>query len=73
MFIITRPGFGSFQASHVFALVFVTAHSLYVIMTRRMGATENSESLIFYSALTPALFMLLAAPLYGSMPQGGLQ
>lgn len=71
--IVTRPGFGSFGMGHVYALAFVACHSLYVIMTRRMGATESAESLIFYSALTPALFMLPAVPLYGSMPQGALQ
>src|SRR5690606_205670 len=52
---------------------FVACHTFYVIMTRRMGSTESSESLIFYSALTPALFMLPAVPLYGSMPDGALQ
>lgn len=71
--IITRPGFGSFGIGHIFALGFVVCHSAYVIMTRRMGATESAESLIFYSALTPTLFLLPAVPLYGSMPQGALQ
>lgn len=71
--IITRPGFGGFQIGHVFAQAFVVCHSLYAIMTRHMGATESSESLIFYSALTPALLMLPVVPLYGSMPQGALQ
>lgn len=71
--IITRPGFSGFGIGHVFALGFVVCHSLYVIMTRRLGGTESAESLIFYSALTPALFLLPAVPLYGSMPQGALQ
>lgn len=71
--IVTRPGFGSFGIGHLFSLGFVTTHSLYVIMTRRMGARESAESLIFYSALTPTLFLLPVVPLYGSMPQGLLQ
>lgn len=71
--IITRPGFGGFGVGHLFALGFVLCHSFYVIMTRRMGATESAESLIFYSALTPTLFLLPVVPLYGSMPQGALQ
>ena len=71
--IVTRPGFGGFGAGHIFALGFVLCHSFYVIMTRRMGATESTESLIFYSALTPTLVMLPVAPLYGSMPQGAMQ
>jgi drug/metabolite transporter (DMT)-like permease len=71
--IVTRPGFGEFRIGYVYSFGFVICHTLYVIMTRRMGATESSESLIFYSALTPTLFMLPAVPLYGSVPQGALQ
>lgn len=71
--VVTRPGFGSFGVGYLFSLAFVACHSLYIIMTRKMAATESAESLIFYSALTPVLFLLPAVPLYGSMPQGGLQ
>lgn len=71
--IVTRPGFGDFKFGYVFSFGFVVCHTLYIIMTRRMGASESSESLIFYSALTPALLMLPVVPLYGSMPQGALQ
>lgn len=71
--IVTRPGFGSFGLGHLYALGFVACHTLYVIMTRHMGARESAESLIFYSALIPTLLMLPAVPLYGSMPQGPLQ
>ena len=71
--IVTRPGFGAFGIGHVFSFCFVTCHALYIIMTRRMGASESSESLLFYSALVPALFMLPAVPFYGSMPHGALQ
>lgn len=71
--IVTRPGFGEFKIGYIFSICFVVCHTLYIIMTRRMGASESSESLIFYSALTPALFMLPVVPLYGSMPQGALQ
>ena len=71
--IVTRPGFGVFGIGHVFSFCFVVCHALYIIMTRRMGASESSESLIFYSALTPALLMLPVVPLYGSVPQDALQ
>ena len=71
--IVTRPGFGTFGIGYAYSFCFVACNTFYVIMTRRMGATESSESLIFYSALTPALFMLPVVPLYGSMPQGALQ
>lgn len=71
--IVTRPGVGEFKIGYVFSFGFVACHSLYIIMTRRMGASESSQSLIFYSALMPALFMLPAVPIYGSMPQDALQ
>ena len=71
--IVTRPGIGSFGLGHLYALGFVVCQTLYVIMTRHMGARERAESLIFYSALIPTLLMLPTVPLYGSMPQGPLQ
>ncbi|TYR30263.1 DMT family transporter [Mesorhizobium microcysteis] len=67
--VITRPGVGTFGIGHVFALMSMTSYSLYVIMTRHMGATESSESLIFYSALAPTVLMFPFVPLYGSIPQ----
>ena len=39
-------------------------------MTRSMGRTESSSSMIFYSALAPVVFMSPAVPLYGSLPAG---
>ncbi|WEX11793.1 DMT family transporter [Chelativorans sp. AA-79] len=73
MLVITRPGFGAFGVGHVFALCSMTSYSFYVILTRRMGATETAESLIFYSALCPVILMAPAVPLYGSLPQEPLQ
>ena len=55
--VITRPGVGVFGIGHLFALGSMLSNSLYVIMTRRMAATETPESLIFYSALAPAVLL----------------
>lgn len=71
--VITRPGFGAFSLGHVFALSSMACYSLYVILTRRMGATETAESLIFYSALTPVILIFPAVPLYGSLPAEPLE
>lgn len=71
--VITRPGFGAFSLGHLYALGSMGCYSLYVIMTRHMGARETAESLIFYSALAPVVLMMPAVPLYGSWPEGGLQ
>ena len=71
--VITRPGFGAFGVGHLYSIVAMLSYCVYVIMTRRMGATETAQSLIFYSALTPTVLMLPAVPLYGSAPQDALQ
>lgn len=66
--VITRPGLGVFHVGHVFALCAMLSYCFYVIMTRRMGATESADSLIFYSALTPVILMAPALPVYASVP-----
>lgn len=71
--IIVRPGFGTFGFGHLYSVCSMACYSFYVIMTRRMGATETAESLIFYSALAPTVLMLPLVPLYGSPPQETVQ
>ena len=44
------------------------SYAFYVIMTRRMGARETPESLIFYSALAPVIVMLPSLPYIASLP-----
>lgn len=69
--IITRPGIGVFGVGHFFALGSMLSNSFYVIMTRRMSATETSESLILFSALAPAVLLLPTLPFSLSLPQDG--
>ncbi|ESW86906.1 hypothetical protein X772_11805 [Mesorhizobium sp. LSJC280B00] len=69
--IITRPGIGVFGVGHLFALGSMLSNSFYVIMTRRMSATETSESLILFSALAPAVLLLPTLPFSLSLPQDG--
>lgn len=70
--IITRPGFGTLSIGHVFALCSMLSNCFYVIMTRRLSATETAESLILYSALAPAILLLPVLPLWGTaLPQDG--
>ena len=66
--VITRPGVGSFEIGHVYAICATVSYSLYVIMTRHMSATETSESLILYSALAPVILMLPVVPYTASLP-----
>lgn len=71
--VITRPGLGTFEIGHAYALASMSCYCFYVIMTRHMGATESAESLIFYSALAPTVLMSPAVLIYGSLPGTGLQ
>ena len=66
--VVVRPGFGEFGIGYVYSLLSVLSYCLYAIMTRHMGATETSGSLIFYSALVPVVFLSPAVPLAGSIP-----
>jgi drug/metabolite transporter (DMT)-like permease len=70
--VVVRPGFGAFGVGYAFSLLSVLSYCLYAIMTRHMGATETSGSLIFYSALVPAVFLSPAVPLAGSLPPSTL-
>jgi drug/metabolite transporter (DMT)-like permease len=67
--IITRPGVGVFGVGHLFALGSMLSNCFYVIMTRRMSATETSESLILFSALASAVLLLPMLAFSLSLPQ----
>ncbi|MEQ1944898.1 DMT family transporter [Mesorhizobium sp. VNQ89] len=66
--IITRPGVGTFEVGHLYALCGMLSYCLYVIMTRRMSATETAESMILYSALVPVVLLLPALPFAVTLP-----
>jgi len=67
--VITRPGVGVFAMGHVYALCAMLSNCFYVIMTRRMAATETSESLILYAALTPVVLLAPTLPFTVSLPE----
>lgn len=66
--VITRPGVAAFELGHIFAVCSTISYCLYVIMTRHMSATETAESLIFYSALAPAVLMLPVGVYTATLP-----
>ncbi|SDO76380.1 Permease of the drug/metabolite transporter (DMT) superfamily [Phyllobacterium sp. YR620] len=55
--IIARPGFGELNPGLPYSITAMLSYSFYVLLTRKMAATESPESLIFYSALAPAILM----------------
>ena len=66
--VITRPGVGVFGVGHLLALGSMASNSLYVIMTRRMSATETPESLVLFAALAPVLLLLPVLPFSFAWP-----
>ena len=66
--VITRPGLHAFSIGHLYALGSTFSYCFYVIMTRRMSVSENPPSLIFYSALAPAVMMAPVVPFTASVP-----
>jgi len=55
--IIARPGFGALNPGLPYSITAMLSYSFYVLLTRKMAASESPESLIFYSALAPAILM----------------
>ena len=71
--VITRPGYGVFGIGHFWSLCGMSSYCCYVLMTRKMSTTESTESMMFYSAVGPALLLTPLVPVYGAMPQDALQ
>jgi len=51
-----------------FALAAALCYSIYQVQTRMLAPTENTLTMLFYTALVGTLSMTLAAPLYWSGP-----
>lgn len=70
--IIARPGYATLNPGLPYAIAAMLSYSFYVLLTRRMAATESPESLIFFSALAPAILMSPAIT-QAVMPETALQ
>lgn len=66
--IVTRPGLGDFKIGHFYAFFAMACYAMQSVMTRSMSATESPQSLMFFSALAPAVLMLPTLPYYASAP-----
>ena len=70
--VVTRPGSAAFQPEVLLMICAMLSYSFYTLLTRKMGQTETAESLIFYSALAPALLITPVALPLASMPPTNL-
>jgi drug/metabolite transporter (DMT)-like permease len=68
--LIARPG-GALNLQGIFWMSLAAAcYAIYQIQTRQLSPTENTVTMLFYTALVGTVSMTLAAPLYwgGPMP-----
>jgi drug/metabolite transporter (DMT)-like permease len=68
--LIARPG-GALSLQGIFWMSLAAAcYAIYQIQTRQLSPTENTVTMLFYTALVGTVSMTLAAPLYwgGPMP-----
>ncbi len=60
--IVIRPGAGALQAAAAFPLLSALCWAATIIITRRMGATDRTETTLFWSALTGLAVLTVLAP-----------
>lgn len=70
--LIARPG-GAFDLAGILLVLAAAAcYSLYQIQTRQLSPSENTLTMLFYTALVGTVSMTLGAPLYWGGPLPGL-
>jgi len=68
MLVITRPGFAAVHLGHLYVFLAMLSGSLYTLMTRRLARDETAESMIFMSALAPALLLAPFGIAHATLP-----
>ncbi len=66
--LIARPGGDLHPAGLALVLGAALCYAIYQIQTRQLSPTENTLTMLFYTALVGTVGMTLAAPLYWSGP-----
>lgn len=68
MLLVARPGGAMSAAGIAWALAAAACYSIYQIQTRRLSPTENTWTMLFYTALVGTVTMSLGLPLFWSGP-----
>ena len=70
--VIARPGGALLGVGVLYALAGATCYAVYQVMTRQLSASENSLTLLFYTALVGTLLSSLGLPWIGlgTLPSG---
>lgn len=67
--VITRPGFGTFNVGVLFSLGAMLTNAFYILLTRKIGTTESSEGMIFYSGAVGSVGLAPVALPTAVMPE----
>ena len=70
--IVTRPGFGGMHPAALLCGGGVICYALYVISTRVLARSDNSDTTQFYTNLVGALIMTALVPLFWTTPDSWL-
>lgn len=66
--VITRPGFQDISIGVMLSLCAMVSNAFYILLTRLLGATESSETMIFYSGFVGAIGLAPVALPVAVMP-----
>lgn len=69
--IVIRPGAGALQAAAAFPLLSALCWAATIIITRRMGATDRTQTTLFWSALTGLAALTILVPFGFVLPTLG--
>ncbi len=69
--IVIRPGVGALQAAAAFPLLSALCWAATIIITRRMGATDRTQTTLFWSALTGLAALTIMVPFGFVLPTPG--
>jgi drug/metabolite transporter (DMT)-like permease len=59
--VVIRPGTSAFEPAMLFSLGSVLANSAYILLTRRLSATDSVESMLLVIGIVPSLMLAPAA------------
>ena len=70
--LIVRPGGSMSGVGILYALIGAACYAVYQVMTRQLSASENSVTMLFYTAMVGTLISSLCLPLLGlgTLPRG---
>lgn len=70
--LVARPGGGASPAGVLYALAAAFCSAIYMVQTRQLSTSENSLTMLFYTAITGSALMSLSLPWVWAEPMPSL-